>query len=186
MIETKANILLIEDDLSMRETVKAILEDDGYAVKGVETGLEAIELANQMSFDIALIDYNLPDMNGLEIMKQISVISKTHVPVMVSASRSLEIAVEGMRLGAHDYLVKPVDPEELKRTLQKIMLEREKINQGKSKFMALVRQINTMPKKQFEKVIDNDLEAEEMPGSRKINISAIMNKIIRLKDSLKH
>lgn len=138
MSEEKINILIIEDDESARISLKAILSLEGYAVRDAENASMALGLLKEKHFDILLVDYRLPDMNGIDLIKQAMVISSDSIPIVITGAASLEIAVEAMRIGAHDYLVKPVNMEELKKILLNVIVERDEFRKGRGKFQQVV------------------------------------------------
>lgn len=171
--EIKASILIVEDEEPIRESLRAVLECDGYLVGGAESGTKALEMVVQQYFDIMLVDYRLPDMNGLEFIKQALLVSKDSIPLIVTGCTSLEIALEGMRVGAHDYLVKPVNLDELKKNLTGILAEREVFVKGKAKFQQVIKDVAPADEKAIERIID---EAGETAGSS----GGLMHKVAAL------
>ena len=109
MAEKAINILVVDDEESIRTTLKQILTGEGHTVSDAANGMEAVHLVRQNRFDILLVDYTLPDMNGLGLLKQVVHFTSDFIPIIITGSNSLEIAVEGMRLGVYAYLVKPID-----------------------------------------------------------------------------
>jgi two-component system response regulator HydG len=122
-------------------SLKAVLAEEGFTVADAPDGTKALELVSQQFFDIMLIDYRLPDMTGLDLIKQALVISKDSIPVIVTGCISIEIAVESMRCGTHDYLIKPVNIDELKKNLLNILDERAEIKEGKQKFQQAIQKL---------------------------------------------
>lgn len=106
------NILIIEDEESVSEILKAYLEKDGYNVKCTARGLKGIELFNSMDFKLVILDLMLPDISGEEICKIIREKSDVHI-FMLTAKGSLDNKIEGLNIGADEYLVKPFSPREL-------------------------------------------------------------------------
>jgi two-component system response regulator AtoC len=102
----KGTILLIEDDKLMRVTLEDALKSAGYEVVTFETGTEAIDALNTNPFDVVITDVRLPDIDGLNILRQITGMNDTQVIVM-TAFGTIKDAVEAMRLGAFDYITKP-------------------------------------------------------------------------------
>lgn len=122
------NILVVDDDTNIRETLKEILEENGYVVSMAETGKEAILCCKNDKLDGILLDLRLPDMDGIEVLREIMRIN-TGVPVIViSAFGSIDKAVEAVKMGAYDFIEKPLQEEKLLVTLrnalgQKILKE---------------------------------------------------------------
>ncbi|HTL17906.1 MAG TPA: sigma-54 dependent transcriptional regulator [Patescibacteria group bacterium] len=112
-------ILIIEDEVLLRKQLTAQLERLGMEVTGTGTLAGARQLASDMSFDFALVDVNLPDGRGTELLRESAFASHTGVVVM-TASGEVAGAVEAMRLGAVDYLVKPFDPLELPLVMNRV------------------------------------------------------------------
>ncbi|WP_097025711.1 response regulator transcription factor [Clostridium peptidivorans] len=106
------NILIVEDEESVSEILKAYLKKDGYNVQCTTKGLKGIELFNSMDFKLVILDLMLPDISGEEICKIIRKKSDVHI-FMLTAKGSLDNKIEGLNIGADEYLVKPFSPREL-------------------------------------------------------------------------
>lgn len=103
-------ILVIEDEPSIAETTTYALNTDGFETVWASTGQHAIDILQQQSFDLAVLDVGLPDMNGFEVFRQIHHL----LPVIFLTARSGEIdRIVGLELGADDYIAKPFSPREL-------------------------------------------------------------------------
>ncbi|MCK4940349.1 MAG: sigma-54-dependent Fis family transcriptional regulator [Rhodospirillaceae bacterium] len=127
-LESKnTSILLVEDTVALARTYEAYLKDSPYDILSVETGKEGMAAIDENPPEIILLDLVLPDMDGLEILKRIS---KEEIPsavIVVTANASLNTAIEAMRLGAMDFLVKPFNAERLKVTIKNV-IERQHLN----------------------------------------------------------
>jgi len=141
MNKNKTSILIIEDEEPERLSLLNVLEADGYSVCGAANAAETLDMVNRQFFDILLVDYKLPDANGIDLIKQILQISKESVPVVVTGFSSLEIAVESMRIGAHDYVVKPINIDELKKNIESIVLEHEALTKGRENLPVIVKRL---------------------------------------------
>jgi DNA-binding response OmpR family regulator len=107
------NILVIDDEESLRHTLGRVLRQAGYEVTTAGEGREALRLVNTSTYDVLYLDIRLPGMDGLQILKEIRQ-KDAHLPViLLTAYGSLKTALEALRLGATDYLLKPLDPEVL-------------------------------------------------------------------------
>lgn len=105
-------ILIVEDDTDTAEVVSALLESAGYTAVTVDSGSTAINEINATSPDLVLLDINLPDMNGLEVLKQVR--ASSFLPMIVLSGYTQERdKVTALEAGADDYLAKPFSPEEL-------------------------------------------------------------------------
>jgi Response regulators consisting of a CheY-like receiver domain and a winged-helix DNA-binding domain len=106
------NILIIEDEESVSEVIKAYLEKEGYKVYCAAEGLKGIKLFKQIDFKLIILDLMLPDISGEEVCKIIRETSGVHI-FMLTAKGSLNDRIEGLNIGADEYLVKPFSPREL-------------------------------------------------------------------------
>jgi DNA-binding NtrC family response regulator len=106
------NVLLLEDELLLRKRLAGFLEKEGADVTAVSTVAAARQAIESISFEAALIDVNLPDGRGTDLLREKAFLTTTNVIVM-TAEGGIAGAIEALRAGAADYLVKPFDPEEL-------------------------------------------------------------------------
>lgn len=106
------NILIIEDEERVSEVLKAYLEKEGYKVYCTTRGLKGIELLKTIDFKLIILDLMLPDINGEDICKIIRKSSDVHI-FMLTAKGALNDRIEGLNIGADEYLVKPFSPREL-------------------------------------------------------------------------
>jgi len=119
-------VLLVEDTISLAETYKEYLRAEPYDIVMAETGKEAYASLRERTPDVVLLDLVLPDINGLEILGHISDNEIPAPVIVITAHGSVNTAVEAMRLGAFDFLVKPFTPERLIVTLRNA-LERQRL-----------------------------------------------------------
>ncbi len=113
MENSKKHILVIDDDKSILRTFTRILQKKGYETDVAETGKEALEKSKKKSYDLALIDIRLPDMDGTDLLVKMKHTMKDALKIMITGFPSLETGVKALDEGADAYLVKPVKPEEL-------------------------------------------------------------------------
>lgn len=107
MQQNKINILVVDDELLIRDLLYDFLETKGYAVHLAENGRQAVEMIDNVDFQVALLDLKMPEKSGLEVM-EIIVEKKPYVPViLMTAFPSLDSAIESVKLGAFEYLIKP-------------------------------------------------------------------------------
>ena len=118
---TGERVLIIDDEANIIRTYAAILERKGFEVQGALAGLEAIERCRQEPFDLLLIDLKLPDISGLEVLRQVKELIPDVVAIFITGFGTLESAVEALRLGAEEYLTKPIESETLVSTIQHIL-----------------------------------------------------------------
>ena len=106
------NILVIEDDERVSDVIRAYLEREGYNVQITAKGMEGIEIERKSEIDLIILDLMLPDISGEEVCRIIRQNSDVHI-FMLTAKSSLSEKIEGLNMGADEYLVKPFSPREL-------------------------------------------------------------------------
>lgn len=109
----KFKILVIDDEKNIRDIFSLLLEEKGYLVETAETGEGGLSKARKLSPDIILLDMNLPDLSGIEVLTRIKKFLPRAEVIIITAFGTVKSAVEATKLGAYDYLEKPVDNEEL-------------------------------------------------------------------------
>jgi len=116
---------VVDDDSSIRTTISMILEAQGYIVDAVETGKEAIEKANSNYYNLALLDYRLPDMEGTMLLSMFKEATPKMVKIMVTGYPSMSNAIDSVNRKADAFLVKPVDPAVLIETVRNELKKQE-------------------------------------------------------------
>jgi DNA-binding NtrC family response regulator len=114
-------ILVVDDEESMREFLTIVLGKEGYTVRTVENGKKALEMLEQESFSLLITDLRMPEMTGLELVE----VARRRYPqlmvIVITAFASLESAVEALRLGAADYIMKPFQVDEIRLIIAKVL-----------------------------------------------------------------
>jgi DNA-binding NtrC family response regulator len=111
-------ILIIEDEDTLRESLSRVFTREGYQVVAVNSAEPALELFEEGSFDLILTDIILPGITGIELLKRVKEAAPDQVVIIMTAYASLETAVETLRSGAYDYIVKPIIHEEIKQIVK--------------------------------------------------------------------
>ncbi|MHB8809234.1 MAG: sigma-54-dependent transcriptional regulator, partial [Desulfobulbaceae bacterium] len=111
-------ILIVDDEPSMREFLRILLEKDGHAVHTAATGTAAIDLVTSHDFDLIISDIRMPGMNGLELLAETKKRRPELPVIMITAYASPDDAVKAMKEGAFDYITKPFKVEEIKRVIK--------------------------------------------------------------------
>jgi len=111
-------ILVIDDERSIRNTLKDILGYEGYAVEVAENGLLGLEMVKNADFDIILCDIKMPEMDGIEVLDKIMEFKPDTTVVMISGHGNIDTAVESIKKGAFDFIVKPLDLNRLLITIR--------------------------------------------------------------------
>lgn len=112
------NVLIVDDELEFMETLVKRLKKRDLAVTGVNSGERAIEALAQIPVDVVVLDVKMPGMDGLETLKEIKRRAPLVEVIMLTGHANMEVAIEGMEVGAFDYLMKPMDIDELLYKLQ--------------------------------------------------------------------
>jgi len=109
----KKVVLVVDDDESMREGCRRILEEDGYRAEAAEDGAQGLRLVGRLGPSVVLVDLKMPGMDGLELLRRIREVNPDIATVVITGYGTLNSAIEAMRTGAVDFLCKPFDDEAL-------------------------------------------------------------------------
>lgn len=114
----KIKILVIDDDKTLCENFRDILEEDGYEVLTAQTKFSALKIIAKTYVDLILVDIRLPDGNGLEVIKMAKEKIPYVKPIVITAYATLENAVEAIKTGIYGYILKPFEIDEVKKTVK--------------------------------------------------------------------
>lgn len=114
-------IVIVDDNRNMQVILQNLLVDEGYEVISATNGKDGLKAIIEQSPDLVLLDIRLPEMNGIDILQQITKLEKEILVIMITAYGDVETAVETMKLGAYDYITKPFVNEELKIVIRKAL-----------------------------------------------------------------
>jgi len=120
----KLNILIIDDEADMRETLKSILKKN-YSPASASSGAEGLKQIKEGNYKLVLLDLKMPEMDGIATLKEIKEIDNSLPVIMVTASKDIKSAVEAMKLGAEDYIGKPFEVEELLAVIEKAIEKKQ-------------------------------------------------------------
>lgn len=126
----KLNILVVEDGKSQREMLRDFLIKEGHKVVEAENGENAIQSVLKGHFDMLLLDYKMPGMDGMQVLQEVKKINPEIDVVIITAYGTIETAVEAMKAGAIDYITKPIDFEELLILLDRVSERRTLIREN--------------------------------------------------------
>ncbi|MCB0166179.1 MAG: response regulator transcription factor [Anaerolineae bacterium] len=118
-------ILIVDDEASLRLFLSEELTEEGYQVFTAANGHQALTLLSQHPIDLAIVDLQMPGINGLELMAAIEQMADPPELIMLTAHASLETSIEAMRLGTSDFLLKPYEIEELLEAIERVMKRRQ-------------------------------------------------------------
>jgi len=143
------NILIVDDDSSLRNMLSIVLRKEGYSISNAEDGRNALKFLRKNNTDLIISDIKMPDISGIELLKKVKTINKELPFILITAFSSTNDAIEAMKLGADDYITKPFNLDELKiiinQTLHKKNIEKENVELK----IALTQQTT------FEKIVGN-------------------------------
>ncbi|MBW3671606.1 MAG: sigma-54 dependent transcriptional regulator [Acidobacteria bacterium] len=142
-----ANILIIDDEDSIRAVLSQILEDEGHSIEMAGSAEEGLDLIRKRSFDLIFLDVWLPGMDGLTLVEQISTAGKLPPIIMISGHGTVETAVRATRLGAYDFLEKPLSLDRVLLTVKHALADRR-----------LRDRVKTMHQATFDEVLIGDSE----------------------------
>jgi DNA-binding response OmpR family regulator len=150
-----AKILIVDDEPSVLVSTAEMLAYDHYQIMTADSGQAALELISVHSFDLALIDLNLGDMTGIDLLNTARQTMPETIIIMLTAYGTMESAIEALRLGAHDYLLKPCRPLELRKSIcqgiqkrQQMLREQKLLQLVGSKLADTLADIQTVVKVQ--------------------------------------
>lgn len=118
-------ILVVDDEEALRLSLGELLSDEGYEITTVGSGEEALEKLAEMPFDLLLVDLIMPGIDGLQVMKSAKRIAPETVVIMLTAHGSLQSAIQALRRGAHDYLLKPCEIDEILASVESGLAKRQ-------------------------------------------------------------
>ena len=121
----QGKVLIVEDNKSVLAVLKDLLEDDGYWVRAVETGQRGRAELKQNDFDVCIIDINLPDMDGLDILKESKANGSTASIIIMTARNTMRNAIDAMKNGAFEYVTKPFENDEILVHVQRALESRK-------------------------------------------------------------
>lgn len=117
-MKPKANILVVDDELIVRQSLKHWFEEDGYQVETADTGEIALKHFEKGKYDVLLVDMKMPGMSGLELLTKIKEFDTSVIIILITAFASVSSAIKALKDGAYDYITKPVDPDELSHIIE--------------------------------------------------------------------
>ncbi|MBW2264873.1 MAG: sigma-54-dependent Fis family transcriptional regulator [Deltaproteobacteria bacterium] len=149
MTTNSANLLVVDDDLSMREMLDVMLTSEGYNIEYAEDGSKAIRMLAKRDYDLVISDIRMGPVDGLAVLKEAKRRSPETLVIMISAFATTETAVEAMNDGAYDYIPKPFDVDEMKQTIRNA-LERKTLENEKQALEAELKKTY-----HFESIVGN-------------------------------
>lgn len=139
------NVLIIDDEERFLKTTQVLLEKEGYTVFTAADGLQGLNILNDKRIDVVILDVKMPGMDGVEVLRRIKAVHPLVEVLMLTGHATMETAIDGLKLGASDYLTKPCDISVLK----------QKIMQAYDKRAAVLAKIQ---KAKFDRIVSHPME----------------------------
>lgn len=124
-MKIKAKILIVDDERIVRDSLKHWFEDEGYSVETAEDATKALKMYEKGKYDLLLLDMKMPGMSGIELLAKIKEIDKDVIVILITAFASVPTAIQALKIGAYDYVTKPVDPDELNNLVKNALEKKE-------------------------------------------------------------
>ncbi len=153
---SSTKILIVDDELIMRESLAGWLERDGHSVQTAPSGEDALEKLKDTRFDILLVDIKMEGISGLDVLRHVKEIDPDVAVVMITAYGSIPTAIDAMKNGAYDYMLKPFDPNELGVLIEKIIR-----HQDQTREMLFLRE-EVKERTRFESMIGQSKPMQEI------------------------
>jgi two-component system, NtrC family, response regulator HydG len=118
------SVLVVDDEAEMRTVLSKILNDEGYSVEMAQNGKQAVKICHETPFDVALVDIELPDIKGTELLLRLKEIQPKLIVIIVTGHASVENAVEAVNEKADGYILKPLNVPVLLKTIKKALAEK--------------------------------------------------------------
>ena len=124
-MSSRANILIIDDEETMRDSCRQTLSRDGHRVEAAEDGSKGLALLEAESFDLVILDLKMPGLSGMDVLKRIKEDDPESVVIVITGYATIESAVEAIKSGAYDFIPKPFTPDSLRAIVKRALDKRE-------------------------------------------------------------
>jgi DNA-binding NtrC family response regulator len=142
MRQEAGSILIVDDELSVRDSLEQWFRMDGYRTGGAADANQALELLQAGQWDIVLLDIKMPGIDGMELQRRLRKIDPDLIVIMITAYASVETAVQALKEGAFDYITKPIDPDELSHIVRRAS-EQRRLRSENVRLKEKVEQLST-------------------------------------------
>ena len=115
------NILLIDDDEWIRDSMRVFFETEGCRLTSVETAEEALEMVHRQDFDLVICDYKLPGLSGLTFLKELRQVQAQALTILITAYKTDELLSEAKKIGVHAFIAKPFNSETIEASLSHLI-----------------------------------------------------------------
>ena len=122
---TKGKLLIVDDELSVRDSLGKWFSEEGYQIGTAESAGEALTRLAEQKWDLALLDIKMRGTDGIELQRRMHEVDPQLITIIMTGYASVETAVAAMKNGAYDYLTKPLDPDEVAHKIKKALAEKQ-------------------------------------------------------------
>lgn len=129
-MKSKSTILIVDDERIVRESLLHWFEEEGYEVDIAESGEDALKIIDKGKYDLMLVDMKMPGISGLELLDRVKEIDSDCIFILITAFASVPTAIKALKNGAHDYITKPIDPDELAHIVEKAIHQRQLLQEN--------------------------------------------------------
>ena len=130
MDKRETGILVVDDELIVRESLPKWFREDGFRSEAAESAAAALRKLQNSNWDIALVDIKMPGMDGIELLQRVKELKPDMSVIIITAFASVDTAVKALKLGAYDYITKPIDPDYLDHLIAKALNERNLLREN--------------------------------------------------------
>lgn len=127
----KGRILIVDDEAAIRDSLSLIISEEGYQTVTASNGRIALEKVQDGPFDLVITDLKMPEMGGIEFFEKLKVLSPNTSVIIITAYATLESAIQALRLGAYDYIIKPLDFNDVLLRISRLMEHRDLVAENK-------------------------------------------------------
>ena len=156
MTEKRTRILVVDDEFSVRDSLLNWFQKDGYEVEAAANGREGLEIFEAGRFHVAVVDIKMPGMDGVELLEHLRRMDPSLPVIMITAFASVDTAVRTLKLGAFDYVTKPVDPDELSHLVRRALEQRR------------LKEENLQLRETIDEFVAGDVIVGDSPPMRKV------------------
>ena len=126
----KGNLLIVDDELSVRDSLRRWFSDEGYEVGIAESAAQALDRLADRKWDVALLDIKMPGTDGIELQQRLKEVDPELLVIIMTGYASVETAVAALKMGAYDYVTKPLDPDDISRLLRNAVAQRRAVSEN--------------------------------------------------------
>jgi DNA-binding NtrC family response regulator len=158
---TTPHVLVMEDEFSVAKGLEMVLKEEGYDVELAATGEQALENLGRKVFDLLVADLRLPDINGMEVIKELRQKRPQTMVIVITGYASVDTVVESMKLGAYEYIPKPFTEEQIKSAVDAALREKQAREVKETVPKAKTREEQLIQKREVVSVLNRTAEDEE-------------------------